>query len=191
MNLSLLHCRLVPRCWAILTWHHEKLGFLLLWDKSNVQSLKSRHKIKWLVGALDGGGIGRWGFQSQRLRGPPYCSIWASCTSQRTGFIGSCLFYKRECESKKMCCRAGSWVLFTQVPHPVQCSQDLFLMAADFLHTAKRVTDSSGISFRWSFCPCVLYVPSFPIDMNKNENKNPIPLAESRVSGINQSPWHR
>lgn len=33
-------------------------------------------------------------------------------------------------------------------------------------------------------------MPIFPINMNRNKNKTPIPLVESRISGINQSPWH-
>jgi len=103
----------------------------------------------------------------------------------------SCLFYKWERESKKMCCRAGSDSPSRK--YLIQCNAPriALLMATGFLHSAKRVTDSSGISFRLSFRSCMIYVPSFPIDMNRNKNKNLIPLLESRVSGINQSHWRR
>lgn len=168
MNSGLLHCRLVPQWWAILAWCHKNLGFLLLWGNSNIQSLKSRHKIKWLFGALDSDGKWRWGFQSQLLHASPHCSIWVSCTSQWTGYIAAC-FTNGNVKARK--CVAELGVGSFSCRYLTQCSAPRIslLTATNFLHTAKRVTDSSSIVIRLSlslgchFVPACFMCPIFPL----------------------------
>lgn len=74
MNSSLLHRRLVPWCWAILTWCHEN------WHPSmgqkHIQIFKSWHEIKWLAGVADRAGIEEEDISLSTYT-PPYCSSWA------------------------------------------------------------------------------------------------------------------
>lgn len=117
------------------------------------------------------------------------CGIWASCISQWTSFLVAC-FTNENVKAKKcdaeMEVDSSLWKYLIQYNAP----RISLLVATDLLHTAKRVTNSSSVSLRLSFCCCMLYVPSFSIDMNTNKSKTPIPSAESRVIGINQSLWH-
>lgn len=131
-------------------------------DKSDIESLKSQHKIKWLVGTLGSDGMGRWGFQSQHLHAPPYCSIWASFTSQWTSATAAC---STNGNVKARKCVAELGVDSTSLKYLIYCNTPRIslLVATDFLHAAERVTDSSGISFRLSFCPCMLLCPVFPL----------------------------